>query len=56
MSSIAEFGMKGGFKPFLEDENPNYHAKFLFFVVARFITTIVLLFLKILNVVLLVYE
>ncbi len=29
VSSISEFGMKGGFKPFLEDENPNYHAKVL---------------------------
>ncbi len=29
VSSIEEFGIKGGFKPFLEDANPNYYAKVL---------------------------
>ncbi|MBQ8498424.1 2-oxoglutarate dehydrogenase E1 component [Chlamydia sp.] len=29
VSSIEDFGVKGGFKPFLEDANPNYRAKIL---------------------------
>lgn len=35
VSSLEEFSEKGGFRPILEDANPNYHAKVLVFCVGK---------------------